>query len=66
MEDEIFEFQVRREYVFEDLLEETKKVRFHPLKRVKVSHNVLSTYVSSYMYVYIHFRRGLWVNLGVI
>lgn len=53
MEDEIFEFQVRHEYVFEDVLEETKKVRFHPLKKVKVSHSVLPPNVFKYMYVYV-------------
>lgn len=38
--------------VFEDVLEETKKVRFHPLKKVKVSHSVLPP-VFKYMYVYV-------------
>ena len=33
---EVQEFHVRREYIFDDVLQETKKSWFHPLKRVKV------------------------------
>lgn len=33
---EMFEFHVRREHVLQDLLQETRKIRFHPLKRVQV------------------------------
>lgn len=34
---EVQEFHVRREYIFDDVLQETKKSWFHPLKRVKVN-----------------------------
>lgn len=33
---EIVEFQVRREFILSDLLNETKKAKFHPMKRVQV------------------------------
>jgi len=33
---EMFEFQVRRDQVLIDLLKETKKASFDPMKRVKV------------------------------
>lgn len=36
LKNEVVEFQVRREYVYLDLLKESKKSKFHPMKRVQV------------------------------
>ena len=33
---EVYEFQVRRGHVLEDLLRETRQTSFNPLRRVKV------------------------------
>ena len=41
LKDEFYEFQVQREHVLEDLLQETRKSRFYPLKPITVSHKVL-------------------------
>ena len=60
---ELQEFQVRREHVLNDLLIETKKTWFHPLKRVTVKSECACTYV----YVVLGFdsyRHGLLVKWG--
>ena len=53
---EIFEFQVRREHILEDLLQETRKISFHPLKRVKVrSYGVLCIII-----YYLLYGKKIW------
>ena len=57
----VFEFHVWREHVLEDLLQETKKARFHPLKRVKVRYSdPLCCTFSEHVTLYL--RRGLWAK----
>lgn len=42
LKSENYEFQIRRGRVLEDLLKETKKRSFSPVKRVKVSHCIVA------------------------
>lgn len=42
LKSENYEFQIRRGRVLEDLLKETKKRSFSPMKRVKVRHCIVA------------------------